>query len=296
MTSFRFASPNLLVRRVHLFLGLFFLPWVLLFGVTGLLFNHPGLGSDFEREHFDKTTLANAGLVKWKDATVVARELESAFVKLGNEEGAPTWKIENAHYEDDVRLRFQANNSDHFITLDVDGEWGTHSTRGRRSPAYESEYRLMDESAPRLRSTPESKKALAQLLHLEPDNIRKLEWTSGPRLRATLVDGGKSYDLRYDLGSGKLALSPNGESVDSPREVRSSLTRLHTLAAYPASVGGRWFWALLVDGVALSLVLWVLTGLFMSWQIIKLRRVALIAIASGIVTSVGLALVVLQIV
>src|SRR5262245_21617562 len=37
------------VRRLHLFSGLIMLPWVLLYGVTAFLFNHPGAFPD--RQH-----------------------------------------------------------------------------------------------------------------------------------------------------------------------------------------------------------------------------------------------------
>ena len=34
---------NILVRRLHLYAGLFMLPWVFLYGITGAMFNHQGL-------------------------------------------------------------------------------------------------------------------------------------------------------------------------------------------------------------------------------------------------------------
>ncbi|HVJ88034.1 MAG TPA: hypothetical protein VM452_20385, partial [Caulifigura sp.] len=39
------------VRRVHLYSGLFLFPWVMLYGVTALLFNHPGAMPDVPIEH-----------------------------------------------------------------------------------------------------------------------------------------------------------------------------------------------------------------------------------------------------
>ena len=37
------------VRRAHMYLGLLVFPWILLFGISGVLFNHPQIGRDFER-------------------------------------------------------------------------------------------------------------------------------------------------------------------------------------------------------------------------------------------------------
>jgi hypothetical protein len=48
------SRMNIWIRRIHLFSGLFMLPWVLLYGVTALLFNHPNVlvGPDTEVVHF----------------------------------------------------------------------------------------------------------------------------------------------------------------------------------------------------------------------------------------------------
>ena len=43
-----------LLRRVHLFLGLFLLPWAVLYGVTAFLFNHPAAFSDNPTVQFAK--------------------------------------------------------------------------------------------------------------------------------------------------------------------------------------------------------------------------------------------------
>lgn len=47
----KFSSRlNMWIRRIHLFSGLFMLPWVLLYGFTALLFNHPTYMSDSKTE------------------------------------------------------------------------------------------------------------------------------------------------------------------------------------------------------------------------------------------------------
>src|SRR5262245_33925407 len=50
------------VRRIHLYSGLFMFPWVMLYGITALLFNHPGAFPDrvqhvLTREDFVATPL-----------------------------------------------------------------------------------------------------------------------------------------------------------------------------------------------------------------------------------------------
>ena len=38
----RYSVVLRLIRRIHLYTGLFMTPWVFLYGVSGFLFNHPG--------------------------------------------------------------------------------------------------------------------------------------------------------------------------------------------------------------------------------------------------------------
>ena len=42
-----------LVRRVHMYTGLLMFPWVLLFGLSGMLFNHPNFGESGSGERLD---------------------------------------------------------------------------------------------------------------------------------------------------------------------------------------------------------------------------------------------------
>jgi len=50
------------VRRGHLYLGLFLLPWAVLYGVTAFLFNHPTVFADQPAVSFDKSDTKGTGL------------------------------------------------------------------------------------------------------------------------------------------------------------------------------------------------------------------------------------------
>ena len=45
------------IRRLHLYLGLFLLPWSILYGVTGFLFNHPTAFADAPTASFGRSEL-----------------------------------------------------------------------------------------------------------------------------------------------------------------------------------------------------------------------------------------------
>src|SRR5262249_36596126 len=50
------------IRRGHLFAGLFMLPWVVLYGVTAFLFNHPDAFPDHQTRPFGAAELAGTSL------------------------------------------------------------------------------------------------------------------------------------------------------------------------------------------------------------------------------------------
>lgn len=74
--------------------------------------------------------------------------------------------------------------------------------------------------------------------------------------------------------------------------LRTFLLRLHKAHVYPSAGGARWAWALLVDVMALAMVSWGVTGLFMWWQIKRTRGIGtwLVAISLVLAGFVGAAM------
>ena len=54
-------------------------------------------------------------------------------------------------------------------------------------------------------------------------------------------------------------------------KTKNFLQRLHLSRTYSPHFNIRWFWALLVDGMVLSMVFWGLSGMIMWWQIKRTR-------------------------
>src|SRR5205085_286342 len=65
------------VRRGHLYAGLFLLPWVVLYGVTAFLFNHPTAFADQPAKSFDKSDLKGTPL----ESVPAAKELAAQVVE-----------------------------------------------------------------------------------------------------------------------------------------------------------------------------------------------------------------------
>ena len=63
------------IRRVHMYLGLFMMPFILLYAVTGFLFNHPNWFSDHDIQHLKSSLFESSWLEPLPPAQQVARRV-----------------------------------------------------------------------------------------------------------------------------------------------------------------------------------------------------------------------------
>ncbi|MEM8711429.1 MAG: PepSY domain-containing protein, partial [Planctomycetota bacterium] len=127
---------------------------------------------------------------------------------------------------------------------------------------------------------------------LVPGNseARDVSMRSGPTVAFTVDYEGAPYGVEYDVSRGSLSAEKLGE--EGGMEARSFLLRLHLAHTYPSQGGIRWLWAILVDAMALSMVAWAISGLFMWWQIRRTRGVGLwmVGLSVGAAALIGLAM------
>ena len=67
--------PTYWLRRLHLYFGLFLLPWVILYGVTAYLFNHPAVWSDAPMTELGAGELAATAIATQPSPEEVARRV-----------------------------------------------------------------------------------------------------------------------------------------------------------------------------------------------------------------------------
>src|SRR5215207_1607931 len=67
------------VRRTHLYLGLFLLPWAVLYGVSGFLFNHPTAFADAPTATFGTSELAGTPMESVLKPQDVAAQVVTAL-------------------------------------------------------------------------------------------------------------------------------------------------------------------------------------------------------------------------
>lgn len=257
-----------LIRRIHLYTGLLLLPWVIFFGLSGVLFNHPKLGPMEEIARFDEKTAEEKGFPRLNAEALAALVIAA----LNEAEGGRAYrraKTGDAMIEGE--FVFQGASVDGPITLSLNPHAGgavvTRTPDGRKSPA------------PSFLTTPlsaadgldkESLQVIAKDL-LDAGGITTLgpvepSSRGGAELRFQLESetSGQRWNLAWNLARGNLAARELGTG-DAP-DLYSVLTRFHKTHHYPTQMGARWLWSALADATGLTMVFWGISGAIMWWQ------------------------------
>jgi len=114
---------------------------------------------------------------------------------------------------------------------------------------------------------------------------------AGPELTFAMEGEGKVWRVGYQLQTGRLTGKPEElKSAGPPSDFsnRRFLLRLHTAHGYPSEINARWFWAIIVDVMAVCMIGWGITGLLMWWQMKNVRVVgAVVLVLSAVVSFIS---------
>ncbi len=271
---------RLWIRRIHLYCGLSLVPWVLLYAVSGLLFNHPSWSApDDGQTRFrlrDRVEIDAYPLLQpQRSAEAVALALGPEVEVL--EQPAPR-----------LRRSLRASGRDATepsLSVRFPSGLGAHGVRIRpreRSPVSLEGLTAIDVPG----HDAEAWTALAGAVagtHDDVESSRSLEAT--PTLRFAATIDGEPWQVDYVAKDGAVSFEP---LADKDIRIPRLLARLHMTHVYPDAFGAAWIHALIVDLTALCLAMWCITGLMMWWQLRRVRRVGWVAIASGLAITVAL--------
>ncbi|MEM7154669.1 MAG: PepSY domain-containing protein [Myxococcota bacterium] len=272
-----------IIRRTHLYAGLAMVPWVLMYAISGLLFNHPSLSGSpgvhrFVRDDLPPQVLADVPTPE--SAAEAAVEAMRATAPDAQIELQPTPLPE---YGGSLRARGEID--DQRVRLFLGARSGNGSLR--MSPVEEpaqpeafAEVESMPVDALEPAIFERMVEAAAEPWLDEPEAL-KLE--SAPKIEFVATIDGRPWRVTYDAVTQK----PEFEEIEEP-EVRTSriLARLHMTHTYPAEFGVPWIHAFVVDLTIFCLIMWSITGVVMWWQLRRLRRVGWVVMLSGVVASI----------
>jgi hypothetical protein len=285
------------VRRAHLYAGLFMTPWVLLYGATAMLFNHPDAFPDRETRRFGPEQAVGTPLEDFPGAVRLAERIVNAMNvdgPGGGEGGHGPYRLVRpgeARFNRDLFATAEGERGEeHSIRVDLHSGRGRirmgepeEPDAGRREAPFATEEPLPIDPAPG-RLLEDGLPAVLSRLGV-PGEV-----TLSPRFGPDLeffaeASDGEVWKVSYPLTRGTLSGRP-ANAEDETLSTRVFLLRLHMAHTYPSRIDARWFWALAVDAMFLSMVGWAATGLLMWWQMKNVRRVgAVVLLLSGVVAT-----------
>jgi hypothetical protein len=316
------------VRRAHLYLGLFLLPWAVLYGATGFLFNHPTAFSDQPTTSFGASELAGTPMEVVPKPAAVAEQVVSALNERASDGAKYTLvEPEKAKYlrefafatvkagETEVSILFDVNNPAGTVRskaapaappkAEEKAPFAVSGTNAKAAPAAKGPVRH-ERHAPKAETpaaTPAGPLALPDPLHervraATPAVLERTGFpggdvtvTSVPDLSFRMSDGAKTWLVTYNARTGGVS-GASADSAPPPEEMstRRFLTRLHLAHGYPGGQNAKWFWAVVVDAMAFVMVFWGVSGLFMWWQLKATRAAGLIVLllSAACATALGL--------
>ena len=290
----RYPRVMKIVRRTHMYLGLLLFPWLLVFGVSGMLFNHPNFGEDVKMRELSGEQLRSLTGLESVDAGGIAREVVAKLNAEGSGQG------ERYQLDPDFGSRFSGftvmmapgEGVNHILIVDLNDGTGTLATRATGSSQPRDPAPFSGETV----SLPEHSLAavesrMAQLLpklDIQAKTPLRANPRSAPEVRFRMTDAKERvWNVTYNLGSGRL----DGRLAEATPElsVNELLSKLHTTHHYPLDMGFTWVWALFADITGLMIVFWAVSGMFMWWQMKPTRVIGVAAIS----LALGLGLVVI---
>ncbi len=269
------------IRRVHLYTGLVLLPFVLFFGVSGVLFNHPGIGRDIEAREISPAELAQlAGMQAW-DTEALAQQVVDRL----NADAPGRYTLDPAEpgriFGPTVFMGRQPDGTGVSVAFQLGDGLATVSERnlegGPPAPPFAGDTVELDGHS--VATAQQSANRL--LASLGYDAKLRPHPRPAAQLRFRVQDtDGKAWNVSWDTATGQL----DGRDANASRGPLVELSdSLHKRHHYPKTFGVAWLWALFADITGITMVVWALTGMVMWWQLKPTRLIGVFALIAALV-------------
>lgn len=296
----------LYVRRGHLYLGLFLLPWAVLYGVTAFLFNHPAAFSDQPTKTFGKDALRGTPMEDPPSPQAIAEQVVARLNETHKPE-TPYALAGRARFGREFAFAtVKADGSTVSVLLDVKTGTGTvRSAPVREKKEPEPAPFALGSAAPgrggkRGGGPPRKgggevelddplrervKAAVPAILERTGFPTGEVTVTSVPDVVFPVEADGRTWTAKYDPKTGAVSGTPADAKPEAELGWRRFLLRLHTAHGYPGEASAKWFWALVVDAMAATMCFWGLSGLVMWWQVKSTRKAGAVVLALSAVAA-----------
>jgi len=273
-----------LLRRVHLYLGLLLWPFLLLFGMTGLSFNHPTVGRGLRVQSVSAAEVAAVSSFRPWDAQQVAAEVVAALNAAGAEYRLSK---EPARFAGFPLFAAPAQRGQQVLIVNLSNGSATITERPESPAPSPTPFDRAEVKLPArdLRALAQSLDPVLAARHVATNGPLEPHPSVHPQLAFRLLDGGgRAWNALYDFGTGRLVGKPSDERRSGA--LVELLEAIHTQHHYPPHGGVTWFWAFFADVTAFTLIVWSITGLVMWWQLRRLRLAGAVVLALAVVAGV----------
>lgn len=298
------------LRRDHLYLGLFLLPWALLYGVTGFLFNHPNAFSDSPVVYFYRHDMVGTEL----ESPPPLSEFVGKLVGILNAHNRSNekWTICKSPIRYSGRDTFvatvNAGTRTYFFVFDPNTQSGLIRENTTKRPTDTvapfatsvlfKEERTSEEATRGKREDLQNlesivdriRRAAPTILQRKglPTESATVTVTSGPDIKFSVIVADGEWNATFNPISKQVSGAKGEPTVEL--SWRAFLLRMHLSHRYPSEWNTKWLWALGVDAMALTLCFWGLSGLVMWWQIKATRRAGGIVLFVSLIAAITLGL------
>jgi hypothetical protein len=270
------------VRKTHMYLGLVLFPWVIFFGVSGILFNHPGIGEQVRARPLSPAVLRDEAALLPFDAAQAARDV---VTRLG-EQGAH-YRVDESfspHLHGSTAFASAAAGEKHLVLLHLPSARGVILTRADQSPPAAPFSGTLPMPAQGFHSLAARLAQVLPSVGISSPEAQALSLRIAPTLRFRMFDEREQpWNVTYDLGSGQLDGRPSRR--EAALSLHDLLGAMHKTHHFPPETGPTTFWALFADVTGLTLILWALTGLLMWWQLKRTRALGVIVVSVGLLVA-----------
>lgn len=281
------ARFMMLARRVHLYAGLFLLPWVFLYGVTGAMFNHQGLFSEGQFISIPDAAVVGSAMSDFPTPNELARQVAAAIDRNNADVSVTVDDSSGAKFTNNIMFEVYADGRTHVLHVNphnyqshlvqlpehgfkpvklVGDLKNVQLTENPQDIALQSAQKILVASGIDFIGTP------------QPHGFTKLNFlatvNSEPARVTYVLKDGHVDITKYDGGPGM--------------SLRGFFMRLHTSHGHSPNWTARMIWSLFVDAMACAMVGWGLTGLLMWWQIKRVRLVGGIVMAFSIIVALAM--------
>ena len=256
--KFKFHKFN---RRVHLYSGLVMVPYIFIFGLSGLIFNHPTM---FSNRSLDTFQLDEGDGFKalFPNIEELAASLTDSIVS-DNIISNPN--IEDIKYSNTMILRNVNDIADYRMQVDIPTSKiqlitlpDFVSEPAIKRGTYDFEFGINNEKL---------LQKMERILSDQDIQPGRSRVQGIPNLVFDLKTESKDYRVTFDLISGNYRID---DLHKRDFKVSYMLTNLHESHGYPvAGFSVTWLWVFFADSLAVLMIVWAVSGLIMWYKMKK---------------------------